>query len=298
MIYGFNTDVVHDGVVYHVQTEDMGEKAAQIVSLVYRRGEILANKRTGYEDLLGKDFDESVLAERLQRQHKLICAAIVAGRIEDLKRLNNTATASATTDAPSNGASKKKSKFASKKDATLAVNETQSQAETTLSNAPINNAATVEIAPTNFISESSSLNDLILDLPPPPVATQALNQTPARTVVRSIAPGIADFARTEERADAISLNLIDETELRAGRTIDLRVSVTEGEAAAANAEVKIKILGTNFRPVLFSIKTDGNGIAAQQLTLPMFKTGRAALLITATVGNYEAELRRIISQAE
>ena len=100
MITGFNTDVVHDGITYHVQTEDKGVDAPMILSLVYHGGAILASKRTPYDDLLATGFDESALGERLQRQHKLICAAIRNGRLEDLKRLNERApqTPSATLD--------------------------------------------------------------------------------------------------------------------------------------------------------------------------------------------------------
>ena len=87
MITGYNTDVEYDGVVYHIQTEDKGLKTPLILSLVYTGGEILASRRTPYDDLISSGFDERVLAERLDRQHKLICAAIKAGRIEDLKRL-------------------------------------------------------------------------------------------------------------------------------------------------------------------------------------------------------------------
>jgi hypothetical protein len=47
----------------------------------------LASKRSPYDDLVARGFDEDVLAARLQRQHKLICAAVHAGRIEELKQL-------------------------------------------------------------------------------------------------------------------------------------------------------------------------------------------------------------------
>lgn len=87
MITGFNTDVPYDGVTYHVQTEDKGLETPLILSLVYVGGAIIASKRTYYEDLISKGFDEGVLTERLQRQHKLIIAAIKNGRIEDLKRM-------------------------------------------------------------------------------------------------------------------------------------------------------------------------------------------------------------------
>lgn len=96
MLTGFNTDVEYDGVVYHVQTEDKGLQTPFILSLVYTGGEILASKRSPYDDLIASGFDEDVLARRLSRQHKLICAAIHAGRIEDLKRLGEREVAEKT----------------------------------------------------------------------------------------------------------------------------------------------------------------------------------------------------------
>ena len=100
MITGFNTDVEQDGVVYHVQTEDKGLETPLILSLVYVGGAILASKRTPYDDLVAQGFDEKALAERLNRQHKLICAAIRAGRIEDLKRMGTPRDATASTLTP------------------------------------------------------------------------------------------------------------------------------------------------------------------------------------------------------
>lgn len=91
----------YDGVVYHVQTEDKGLQTPVILSLVYVGGEILAAKRAPYDDLITSGFDKQILAERLQRQHKLICAAVHAGRIEELKRMGERdASPTATHDAP------------------------------------------------------------------------------------------------------------------------------------------------------------------------------------------------------
>src|SRR6185436_3347670 len=85
---GFNTDIEHDGVVYHVQTEHKGLDSPIILSLVYVGGTILASKRAPYEDLIATGFSDEVLAERLKRQHRLICAAINSGRIDDLKKMS------------------------------------------------------------------------------------------------------------------------------------------------------------------------------------------------------------------
>ncbi|MEK6335115.1 MAG: hypothetical protein AABM67_09210 [Acidobacteriota bacterium] len=87
LITGYNTDVEYGGVVYHVQTEDKGLDHPIILSLVYVEGAILASKRSPYDDLVTGAFDEAILTQRLQRQHKLICAAVQSGRIEELKRL-------------------------------------------------------------------------------------------------------------------------------------------------------------------------------------------------------------------
>src|SRR6266542_1483696 len=88
MLTGYNTDVEYNGVVYHVQAEDKGLAKPIILSLVYSGGAILASKRSPYDDLIQKGFDEDVLAERLQRQHRLICAAVHAGRIDELKQMS------------------------------------------------------------------------------------------------------------------------------------------------------------------------------------------------------------------
>lgn len=97
MLTGFNTDVEYGGVVYHIQTEDKGLQTPFILSLVYTGGAILASKRSPYDDLIAGGFDEGVLAQRLSRQHKLICAAVHAGRIDDLKRLGERDLAEKTT---------------------------------------------------------------------------------------------------------------------------------------------------------------------------------------------------------
>ena len=89
MITGFNTDIEYQGTTYHVQTEDKGLETPLILSLVYVGGAILASKRSPYDDLIAEGFNEVTLTERLQRQHKLICAAIKSGRVEDLKRIGH-----------------------------------------------------------------------------------------------------------------------------------------------------------------------------------------------------------------
>src|ERR1051326_6125539 len=96
VITGFNTDIEHEGVTYHVQTEDKGLDSPIIFSLVYGGGTLLASQPSPYEDMIAEGFRDEVLAERLKRQHRLICAAIHSGRLDDLKKMSGRAKEAAS----------------------------------------------------------------------------------------------------------------------------------------------------------------------------------------------------------
>ena len=83
MITGFNTDVKHAGVVFHVQTEDKGTGNPCIESLVYVGGQILARKRAGYRSLLEEAGNAKAVAELMERQHQSLIAEIRAGKMDD-----------------------------------------------------------------------------------------------------------------------------------------------------------------------------------------------------------------------
>jgi hypothetical protein len=79
MLTGYNTDIKHEGVIYHVQTEDGGSDNPVIVSLIYQGGRILASKKTSYAHLLGTDDLMSQLRDLLEHQHKVMIKAILTG---------------------------------------------------------------------------------------------------------------------------------------------------------------------------------------------------------------------------
>jgi len=82
MVTGFNTDVEHEGRVYHVQTEDKGVGNPIIETLVYRGGEILAARRSSYADLAPAGFTEDAIATRIETQHNQVIADVRAGAFE------------------------------------------------------------------------------------------------------------------------------------------------------------------------------------------------------------------------
>src|SRR5262245_15846472 len=82
MITGYNTDVRHREVVFHVQTEDKGVANPFIESLVYVGGQVLATKRASYADLLAEGKDEKEIIALMDHQHRTMIAAIRHGKLD------------------------------------------------------------------------------------------------------------------------------------------------------------------------------------------------------------------------
>lgn len=81
MSMGFNTDIKHDGVVYHIQTEL--RKDLRIETLVYLAGAIIHARRISYQELRNSsDYSEEKLARFLKDQHQQVIAQIRAGEIK------------------------------------------------------------------------------------------------------------------------------------------------------------------------------------------------------------------------
>jgi hypothetical protein len=74
LLTGYNTDVVFEGTVLHVQSEDKGENNPILETLVYCGGQILHHERTEYSDWLSRDAGpedvKQEIATRLDRQHR------------------------------------------------------------------------------------------------------------------------------------------------------------------------------------------------------------------------------------
>jgi hypothetical protein len=243
VITGYNTDVEHGGVVYHVQTEDKGLDSPIILSLVYSGGAILASKRAPYVDLLESGFSEEALSERLKRQHRLICAAIHAGRIEDLKRMSTSSGSSA----------------ASAVEDDVTVETPRSEDER------------AEVAAPPEEKEPEGIQDS-----------------------RRLSP-LGEFPSEDQ---SLIVSLLDDHDFRSGDSVNVRVMVTqqsgEFEKPLNNVAVSLKVLGTTFRPQIYSTKTQKNGVATLATQIPDFTSGRAAILVRAVAGSQSTEIRRVV----
>jgi hypothetical protein len=257
VITGYNTDVEHDGVVYHVQTEDKGLENPIVLSLVYSGGAILASKRSSYQDLITAGFDENTLAERLNRQHRLICAAINAGRIDDLKGMK-----ARQPEAPA----------------------TPVSAQT----APDEEAQRAAPLPAPVVEETKTLGER------PPAAKSDVSPYTVHDSRRR-----SPLGEAPDVEDGLRISLLnEEQDFRGGRSVQLRLIVTrvskQAEKPISGAAVSVKILGTTFRPVIHSAKTNREGIVNVSTRIPAFTSGRAAILIKATADDLSTETRRVI----
>jgi hypothetical protein len=288
VITGFNTDIEHDGVVYHVQTEDKGLDTPIILSLVYSGGAILASKRSPYEDLIAEGFSDEVLSERLKRQHRLICAAIHSGRIDDLKKMGARPPVDSVHD--------DSIELEDELRTTPPVQEVQDQP----ADQTIDDSFEIEYLPAS--------QEWTPPPPSPPVEVHSAPEFEPEPSSTEYAPqneaySIHDLRRQQALDDVeedapIIITLLEDEELYSGDPLNLRVLITtrigEVEKPLANAAVSVKILGTTFRPLIYSLKTQRDGLASVSTQIPQFTSGRAAVLVRVVAKDQAAELRRII----
>ena len=289
MITGFNTDIEHDGVIYHVQTEDKGLDSPIILSLVYAGGTILASKRSPYEDLIAEGFSDEILAERLKRQHRLICAAIHSGRINDLKKMSGRGKAPSQQQV---------------------VESTEEPEEVETAPASVEEPFEIEYWP---VTQEWT--------PPPPQADEELaaimepgmepRYEPVEATAAPPLEPVVEEEEVQETEEAVSepvfedglyITLLDDEEFYSGQRYTLRVLITNrtagDEKPLANVSVSVKVLGTMFRPLIYTLKTESDGVASVSTEMPQFTSGRAAVLVRAVTKDQAAELRRIIHPAE
>ncbi|MBX3243532.1 MAG: hypothetical protein KF685_03575 [Acidobacteria bacterium] len=289
VITGFNTDIEYQGVIYHVQTEDKGLERPMILSLVYNGGTILASKRASYDDLVAGGFDEKQLEERLNRQHRLICAAIKAGRIDDLKKMSSRETVPARSAEP-------------------AIAETLRKAETVtvslelpdVPEYPVPRPETGELSfpiPRPDFGEEFDLDSVMEG---PVIDIGAISIIEEEAIEEVVLPEtaveiISDMAGKERPVnDKLSVELLGDVKFKGGERRAVTVMVCRGSERkiVPDVQIMIKIIGSNFRPLIFHSATDDNGIASVNMQFPKFRSGRAALLVRASDGGDEVELRR------
>ncbi len=81
---GYNTDIEHNGLMFHVQTQDQGAKAQYVESIVYKSGKVLASRRTYYTNFLNSPTLNDKINEIIDEQHEGILKDISEGTFDHL----------------------------------------------------------------------------------------------------------------------------------------------------------------------------------------------------------------------
>ncbi|MFT3743987.1 MAG: hypothetical protein QM785_06790 [Pyrinomonadaceae bacterium] len=300
MISGFNTDIDYHGITYHVQTEDKGAPARMIMTLVYDKGTILASKRSTYEDLEVVDYDEKEVTDRLSRQHKLMCAAVKAGRIDELVKMTRAASSGAKVKQPE--------PMLQPNDAAMlaetitetprvppvaeAVPPAPPPMEPIVPRAPIKigmveTEKVIRVIPADVVEEELIIDAVHI------IEDDEIEILPADAV--AVVSELSGLERSQNQK--LSLELLSDSKFKGGdrRTVVIMICRGTERKVVTNAQIMIKVLGSSFRPVIFHAKTDANGLARVHLQLPQFQAGRAALLIRAIADGEEIELRRVVT---
>ena len=102
MIFGFNTDIKHEGTVYHVQSEARQHDMA-LQTQVFVRGRCIGKHASSYADKVSNpDFSDEHMHDLLKTQHKSVIEAIRSGGLEEL--FANPSQAAATNHTETAGA--------------------------------------------------------------------------------------------------------------------------------------------------------------------------------------------------
>jgi len=83
MLPGFNTNVRHRGVLFHVQSEDSGRAHPHIITHLYHRGTILFSEKSSYAELLSAADLPARVRERMEAQHRAVLGRLRSGALDE-----------------------------------------------------------------------------------------------------------------------------------------------------------------------------------------------------------------------
>jgi hypothetical protein len=86
MLSGFNTNIRHRGVLFHVQSEDSGRERPHIITHLYYGGTILASEKSSYAEHLDDPNLGQLVRDLMEAQHKTVLESLRKRVFDDLIR--------------------------------------------------------------------------------------------------------------------------------------------------------------------------------------------------------------------
>lgn len=282
MITGYNTDVRHGEVVFHVQTEDKGLSNPFIESLVYVGGQVLASKRASYAEILAEGKEEKDIVALMDHQHRTMIAAIRHGKLDaKLASLNASKQTGqypvATVETPASGVQ------------------------------PVSNRVVIPAPPppppppipSPIPVDAGGETMARTAVTPPAAPFPAMPRPPAKPAMpeRTLDQVILEYLTSEADQEQLVLMLEEERDLALGSraTLVLRASSSKSGQPMVGTQVSVRMISTVLEPrVLASGRTDDRGLLTLGFDIPQVNRGTSALIINAVSSIGRAELKHLL----
>ncbi|HEY2293255.1 MAG TPA: hypothetical protein VGM86_21355, partial [Thermoanaerobaculia bacterium] len=255
MITGYNTDVRHGEVVFHVQTEDKGVSNPYIESLVYVGGQVLASKRASYAEMIAEGKEEKDIVALMDHQHRTMIAAIRHGKLDGkLAALSASRTTGPVPVAtPPSGMQPVVMRHPSGPMASPSPSAPPSDVAETMARALGGGETVARPAAAATVSATP-------ETPMEPVAAR-----PARPAApeRTLDQVILEYLTSEADQEQLVLLLEEERDLALGKraTLVLRATSSKSGQPVANTQVSVRMISTVAEPRgLANGRTDERGV--------------------------------------
>lgn len=151
-------------------------------------------------------------------------------------------------------------------------------ADTTKASQPIPKATMSQQEESGVVFEEAAV-------PPPPVAVDE---------EKTLDQVIIDYLASEAESEHLELALLNQIDFFAGSAIEMRIAARKSlsQAPIPAAAIEVKVISTVEPPrVIFRGKTAADGTAVVRCTIPLFRDGTAAVIISAQspIGNDEVK---------
>lgn len=83
MVPGLNNNFQYKGHIFHIQTEDTGEKGYFVITHLYYGGTIIASKKLCYADARSCSELNSLVKELIETQHKKMLLELSQGLYDE-----------------------------------------------------------------------------------------------------------------------------------------------------------------------------------------------------------------------
>jgi len=82
MQHGFNENILHNGLTYHVQTEDGGARNPVVTTTLFKDGAVIVARRTSYSEMVEKEGVGGQVMEIMRRQHTEVIGELQGGQYD------------------------------------------------------------------------------------------------------------------------------------------------------------------------------------------------------------------------